>query len=137
MWAIMLSAAIRYFILIFLLGFVLGTVRTLVIAPRTGATAAVLIELPLMLTASWLVANRIVRHARFSPAQAFSMGALAFLLLMVAEMLLALALGNQDLGRWFADLFRTPGWIGLAGQIAFGLFPLLAALRLRPADTRA
>jgi hypothetical protein len=129
----MLSAAIRYVALIFLLGFVLGTIRTLVIMPRTGATAAVLIELPFMLAASWLLANRIVRRARLSPARALAMGALAFVLLMIAEALLALALGNQDLGAWFAGLFRAPGWIGLAGQVAFGLCPLLAALRQRTA----
>jgi hypothetical protein len=55
----MVSAALRYFGLIFALGFLLGTVRTLLLAPATGATAAVLIELPVMLGASWLAARPI------------------------------------------------------------------------------
>lgn len=133
----MISAAIRYFAIIFALGFVLGTVRTLVIVPYTGATVAVLMELPFMLTVSWLVARRIVRRADFAPRTALSLGALAFVLLMLAEAMLAATLGNWSLAYWLAGLFHTPGWIGLAGQVAFGLFPSLAALRLRPADIRA
>lgn len=133
----MILAALRYFAGIFALGFVLGAIRTLWLAPRIGATPAVLIELPLMLLASGLLAHRIVRRARFSPPAALGMGMLAFALLMAAEALLALVLARQDLGAWLADLVRTPGWIGLAGQIAFGLFPLLAALRLRPSDIPA
>lgn len=133
----MILAANRYFGLVFALGFVLGALRTLVVAPRTGATIAVFIELPVMLAASGLLAAHIVRRARLTPSAALGMGGLAFLLLLVAEALLAISLADQDLGQWFADLFRTPGWIGLAGQIAFALFPLLAARRLRAADTRA
>jgi hypothetical protein len=135
---VMISAALRYFATIFALGFALGAIRTMLVAPRTGATVAVLMELPIMLVASWWLARRIVRRMRLMPMQALGAGALAFALLMIAEALLALALGNQDLGAWVADLFQTPGWIGLAGQIAFALFPLAAALRLRAtADRRA
>ena len=125
----MIFAAIRYFAIIFALGFVLGTIRTIAIVPRTGETLAVLMELPLMLAASWLVAGRIVRRAHMSPGQALGVGTLAFLLLMMAEAVLATTLGNQTLALWLRSLFRTPGWIGLAGQVAFGLFPLVASLR--------
>lgn len=133
----MIINALRYFAVTFAIGFVLGVVRTLMIAPRTGATAAVLMELPLMLAASWLVAHHIVRRAYLPPAEALGMGALAFLLLMMAEAALATTLGHQSLARWSADLIRTPGWIGLTGQVAFGLFPLVASLRLRSPDIPA
>ena len=133
----MASAAFRYFAIVFSVGFILGAIRSVAITPRIGDTAAVLIELPFMLAASWLVAIRIVRQTRLAPAAAFTMGAFAFLLLMTAEALLAVTLADQDLTEWSAALFRTPGWIGLAGQLAFGLFPLLASLRLRSADIRA
>jgi hypothetical protein len=133
----MVSAALRYFAIVFSVGFILGAVRTLVVTPRIGATAAVLIELPFILGASWFVATRIVRRIRPAPASALAMGAFAFFLLMVAEATIAVTVTNQSLSQWSAALFRTPGWIGLAGQLAFGLFPLLASLRLRPSDTRA
>jgi hypothetical protein len=133
----MVSAALRYFAIVFSVGFLLGAVRTLAVAPRIGATAAVLIELPFILGASWLMATRIVRRTRLAPGAALTMGALAFLLLMTAEAVIAFTLADQNLVEWSAALFRTPGWIGLAGQLAFGLFPLLASIRLRPADIRA
>lgn len=125
----MVSAALRYFGLIFALGFLLGTVRTLLLAPATGATAAVLIELPVMLGASWLAARPIVARAGLAPGRALGMGALAFLMLMAAEAGLAAGLAGQSPARWAADLLRTPGWIGLAGQLLFGLMPWLAARR--------
>lgn len=133
----MVCAALRYFAIVFAIGFVLGAIRTLAVAPRIGATAAVLIELPFILGASWLVATRIARRTHPTPAAALGMGALAFLLLMAAEALLAVTLANQSLAEWSAALFRTPGWIGLTGQLAFSLFPLLASLRLKSADIRA
>jgi hypothetical protein len=42
-----------YFLVVFLLGFGLGTIRVLFVAPRLGQTTAVLLETPLMLAASW------------------------------------------------------------------------------------
>lgn len=131
----MIQAAFRYFGLIFALGFLLGTLRTLWLAPVTGTTGAVLIELPVMLLASWIVARRIVTSRRMRPPAALGMGLLAFLLLMIAEAVLAMALAGQSLTQWAADLTRTPGWIGLTGQLLFGLIPWLLARGggLRPA----
>ena len=58
-----------------------------------------------------------------------TVGALAFLMLMAAEARLAAGLAGARPARWAADLLRTPGWIGLAGQLLFGLMPWLAARR--------
>lgn len=113
------------------LGFVLGTLRTVVIEPHVGATAAVLAEVPVMLGASWLAARHIV--ARFSihaARDALAMGAIAFVLLMAAEAILALAFGGS-LRAWVADLTAMPGAIGFAAQICFGLMPLFVR-RSRP-----
>ena len=62
--------------------------RTLWVMPVAGAAPALLLELPVMLLASWLLASRIVRRAHLSPAASAAMGALAFILLMTAEALL-------------------------------------------------
>ncbi len=49
----MIRAALRYWLGIFALGFVLGTARTLWLEPMLGAVPAVTLELPVMLAASW------------------------------------------------------------------------------------
>jgi len=56
--------AIKYWAAVFLIGFVLGTLRVLFVAPSVGETAAVLAEMPFMLAASWAGARRIVNPAR-------------------------------------------------------------------------
>jgi hypothetical protein len=44
-----------YAIIAFLIGFILGAIRVLLVAPRLGGTLAVIIETPIMLTTSWFV----------------------------------------------------------------------------------
>jgi hypothetical protein len=42
-----------YIVAVFAAGFVLGVLRTLVLVPLFGELAAVLVELPVMLTVAW------------------------------------------------------------------------------------
>jgi hypothetical protein len=46
-------AGALYALLVFLIGFILGTIRVLLIAPRLGETIAVLLETPVILGASF------------------------------------------------------------------------------------
>ena len=123
----MIRAGIQYFVMVFTVGFLLGTVRAMAVAPRIGEFAAVLLELPVMLAASWWICGWLIqRHgvpARW-PARA-AMGGVAFTLLMLAEWALALGpLGRSAADQWSA--YATgPGALGLAGQLLFGAFPLL------------
>ena len=120
-------AAIAYFAIIFALGFVLGTIRVLWLAPQVGETAASFAEIPLMLCASWFVARWLVsRHDITDGLQALAMGALAFAFLMVAELALGLTLFNMTAREWIANVTATPGLYGLIGQIVFGLIPWLS-----------
>ena len=60
------------------------------------------------------------------------MGLVAFVVLMTAELGLAVTLFGQTAGAW-AHAFQTaPGVIGLLAQMAFALVPL--AQRIRPAE---
>ncbi len=127
--------AAAYWAGIFALGFVLGTVRTLWLAPQLGELAAVGLELPVMLEASWLWAKHLLRGKAATPRHALAIGAIAFALLMASEALLATAMG-EPIGQWIAGMARPAGAIGLAGQIAFALMPWLAA-RTRAAGNRA
>jgi hypothetical protein len=126
-----IKAGVAYFVLVFIAGFVLGTIRTLFLAPRIGALGAVLTELPLMLivarmTCLWLV-------TRFDVGAVWTerllMGAVAFILLMAAELILSLAAFDRTVAGFVADLGTPEGAVGLAGQVAFAAMPLLVGRR--------
>lgn len=132
-----LKAALSYFAAVFALGFVLGTVRTLVLLPRLSELAAVLMELPLMLAASWWLSLRLVArwHVPAKPAHRLAMGGGAFLLLMIAEWVLATLLFGLDSSQWLGRFTSPAGALGLAGQTAFGLIPLIQMHGAGPRQT--
>ena len=130
-----IGAALAYWAAIFALGFVLGTIRVLWGAAALGETAFVLLEIPVMLCASWLAARWLVRRFSLGGAgETLAMGAIAFALLMTAEVLLAGALAGTDPRSWFSSLTRPPGLYGLLGQIGFALMPWLAWRGYRASD---
>lgn len=120
-----LPAALAYFASVFAVGFVLGTLRVLVSEPAVGRLWATLIELPFILGVSWIVCAWIVARFRVAPdvRDRLAMGAVAFLILMLAET----ALGVFGFGRTFSEqinAYAGPGpALGLMAQIAFALFP--------------
>ncbi|MFN3262617.1 MAG: hypothetical protein ACE37J_18880 [Pikeienuella sp.] len=120
-----LRAGALYFAAIFALGFLLGVVRTLALAPRIGETGAVLAELPVILAASWFAAGRLARPLGRALRPRIAMGAFAFALLMAAEVGLGMALGAAP----FAGLATPAGALGLAGQLLFAAFPALRSPR--------
>ena len=131
-----MSAALRagslYFATIFALGALLGTLRTLVLAPAFGPLAATAAELPLMLAASWIVAGRLSRPLGPAFGPRLAMGLFAFALLMVAEAALGAALGVDPLAR-----FASPeGRLGFAAQCLFAAFPALRRPDRRPVSRR-
>ena len=127
-----IKAGVLYFAIVFAAGFLLGTLRVLILLPLTGELAAVTLELPVVLAISWLACRQLI--SRFSvPAMApqrLVMGALAFGLLMLAEYSLSILVFNQPMAEYLTNLQATPGLLGLAGQIAFAFIPLLL-LRLQ------
>ena len=120
-----IGAGAAYFALIFALGLVLGTVRTLVLEPRLGAPGAVLLELPVMLAASWFVCGWLVRRLSVParPLPRLAMGSVAFLILMAAELGLSLYAVGGSVTRHFVGYAEPARALGLAGQIAFASFP--------------
>ncbi len=123
----MLRFALRYSAGIFALGFVLGIVRTLFLAPRFGALVAVACELPFMLAASWFWARRLLRsYPSGSQRQALATGATAFMLLIASEAALAFIAYNPTPREWLASLMTPEGRLGLAGQVLFAVIPALA-----------
>lgn len=126
-------AAVLYFGSVFALGFGLGVLRTIALAaaPDISRLEAVLIELPVMLAASWYASDFIARRFSVSATLAarLGMGGGAFCLLVLAEFVLAVGLRGLTLAEHFAS-YRDPSHgLGLLAQIGFGLFPLVQALR--------
>jgi hypothetical protein len=122
-----IKAGLLYFVIVFATGFVLGTLRVIVLLPLIGQIAAVALELPVMLAISWLACSKLA--TQFSvPAKIphrLTIGAVAFGLLLLAEFGLSVFAFNRSGAEYFALSLTTSGLLGLAGQIAFGLFPLL------------
>jgi ABC-type uncharacterized transport system permease subunit len=120
-------AGLVYFAVVFAAGVVLGTLRVLVVAPALGEVAAVVLELPLMLAVSWIACGRIVERLRVPPhwrARA-AMGAVAFGVLMAAEAGLAILAFGRSPAEHLVSYRDTAARLGLAGQVAFALMPLL------------
>ena len=118
---------LRYYAIVFGLAFVMGVARTMVIAPRLGATVAVLLEVPLIVAASWVTVRHLLRHCALRLPQSATMGAVAFTLTMGSEVILARLLRGQSVIAWAAGVMTPLGLIGLAGQIAFAVMPVLVA----------
>lgn len=119
-----LRAAIAYWAVVFALGFVLGTVRVLWLAPLVGLMPATALELPVMLGASWLASGWLVRRfAITTGGAALATGLAAFGLLMAAECILATTMIGQSPAEWLAGLRQPHALLGLAGQIVFALMP--------------
>lgn len=123
---IAIAKGVLYFAAVFAFAFVMGVFRTLVVAPRIGATAAVCIEIPLILITSWIVARRLLRDRSYTLGQRMIIGALAFILTMASEAALSVMLRGEAVSVWAASLFTPLGLLGLAGQIGFAIIPVFA-----------
>ncbi|MDP8997340.1 MAG: hypothetical protein M3O03_10135 [Pseudomonadota bacterium] len=121
-------AGLRYFAIIFTLAFAMGVARALVIAPRLGEMTAVLLEVPIIVGASWAVARHLLRDRHFTLVQRGTMGTAAFALLMCSEAILAVILRGQTISEWASELATPTGLIGLVGQLAFAVIPAFADL---------
>lgn len=130
-------AGLTYFGVVFALAFVMGVARATVIAPRIGETAAVLLEVPVLVAISWGAARRILHDRPFSLAQRALTGGLAFALTMASEAALAGVLRGQSVTGWIGAVATPLGLTGLAGQIAFAAMPMLIGLRQPGLETFA
>lgn len=127
MKAAVLKAGAASGLIVFAIGFVLGVIRVLIVAPTTGALTAVIIEAPLMLLAAWAVTRWSVRRLAV-PARAGSrllMGGVAFGLLMMLEVAMSLLLTGASPTALLASWRSPEGTVGLLAQACFGLMPLL------------
>lgn len=122
-----LKASLLYFASVFGVGVVLGTLRVLWLVPRLGVRVAELLEQPLMLLASYLLAGFVLRRlGPFSPGQRIAIGALALAWLVGAELALTLFVQGRSLAEYVASRDAVSGTVYLLALLAFAAMPLLA-----------
>jgi hypothetical protein len=128
-----LSTAIKgglaYVIIVFAVGFLLGAIRVMVVAPLIGEFSGVCLEAPIMLAVSWVACGWSLRAFGVGErtTSRLAMGGAAFALLIGAETAVgAVLFARAPLG--VIQSFGTPaGAVGLASQIGFALIPLFRA----------
>lgn len=119
-----------YFALVFAAGFVLGTIRVLVLEPRLGSRLAELIEIPVMLFVIYGAAKYVIGKlpASDSRSPGLIVGLTGLALLLLCEFTLVLALRGMTPDQYFAS--RDPLAFGayLVSLALFGLMPWLLLL---------
>jgi len=122
-----LIAATVYFLALFALGFALGTLRVLFVAPRIGQMAATLAEIPVILAAALLACRWSMRHwhVAYSAAARWAMVLWFLILLAGCETLFGAVLFGRTIAAQWAALATPAGLLGLSAQVIAALLPLL------------
>jgi hypothetical protein len=119
-----LKAPFLYFLLVYLVGFAIGTIREFMVTPAVGLTNALLIELPIMAVISFFVARFVLNRApeAKTPGDRLFVGCAAFILLLIAEEAMTRILRGISIFTLWAD-FETPA--AIANIVGLGLFMLM------------
>jgi hypothetical protein len=125
-----LPAGVLLFVLVFAAGFAFGAVRELLVRPYTGRELAQLLELPLMIAVSYMASRFVVRRSTIGEAGDWrDVGLLAFVLLMIGEMLVALLILRMGLKAFIGSFLTPVGFLSLLAQALLIVLPEIAARR--------
>jgi hypothetical protein len=119
--------ALAYFAIVFGAGFVLGTIRTAIVAPSLGDRVAEIGESPLMLSVVYLVARMLVRRESGLTTQTawLAIGCLALGLMLLAEFTFVLWIRGLSLSTYLANRDPVSGGVYLALLVVFAICPWL------------
>jgi hypothetical protein len=119
-----------YAIIVFLIGFILGAIRVLLLHARLGQITAIILEAPMILAVSWFVCRWCVDRldvVATVPARSL-MGLVAFLVLISVEFALGAVLARSLLDQLTSYEFPA-GAIGVAAHMIFAIFPVIQVWR--------
>ena len=121
-----LIAASAYFLALFALGFVLGTIRVIFVVPRLGELTATIAEVPVMLATSYFACRWAIRRWQVPSAIAvrFAMVPWFLALLFAFEALLGAMLFGRSVDEQWAALGSPAGLVGISAQIIAAVLPL-------------
>jgi hypothetical protein len=129
-FARVLALGAGYFGLVFAAGFALGTLRVVLLQPYLGPDASRLLELPFMVAISFFAARLIMRREGWvERMDALTIGLLAFILLLLAEMLIGSWLFRLPYSALLTDAMTPIGFLNLLAQSLLIVFPALVAGR--------
>ena len=136
----LVAAAAFYFLIVFGVGFVLGSVRLFWLEPQLGEAVATLCEAPFLLCAILAAARRLPKafglRASFAPLAIMGVGAL--FLQQLTDFTVGVFLRRITPAQQIAHLSAPAGLIYVALLLAFVAMPVLANLpRRQAADARA
>jgi hypothetical protein len=133
------AAGSAYFALVFAVGFALGTLRVLVLAPRLGEIGSIALELAVMLLVSWLACGWLLDRFAVprAPRHRAAMGGVAFALLLAAELAISVLAFGRSPSEHLAAYRSWAAGLGLAAQMVFAAFPLLRPDRGAPGGCTA
>jgi hypothetical protein len=119
-----IRAGFVYFLCVFGAGFVLGTVRQLLLVPHFGARTAELIEIPIMLAVVILSSRWVTTRWLYGVAPHLTAiaGFIALVLLLSAEIATGVTLRNMTV---FESLFAKDPLTGPLYYVTVGLFTVL------------
>ena len=124
--------AAAYFAAVFSIGFLLGIARTLWIAPRLGERAAELVEMPVMVAASFLVARALMSRSDSIDIRAAALVGLAALgLLLCAELAVVGLVRAQTLADYVSSRDPVAGAAYVLALLLFAAMPALICYRRR------
>ena len=133
-----LTAALAYAGLVFGAGFLLGTVRVLLVVPRLGVRSAELLEMPLMALVIVGAARLVVRRFQLPQGLAVRLpvGATALALMVGFEFLVAVGLQGRTVVQVISDRDPVSGPVYLALLLLFALMPSLLRQEADAATTQ-
>jgi hypothetical protein len=122
--------AIAYCASVFSIGFLLGIARTLWIAPRLGERSAELIEMPVMVAASFFVARALLSRAGLVEIRNAALAGLtALALLLCAELAVVVFLRGQTVADYVASRDPVSGSAYVLALLLFAAMPALTCYR--------
>src|SRR5690348_16080125 len=132
-----IRAGILYFLMVFAVGFVLGTFRTLWVAPKLGVRTAELMEAPLMFGVSILAAHWVVRHLALSSQWPVRLccGGIALGLMLLSEFTFARWLRGLTIREYFATRDPISGAVYCLTLGAFAVIPAFVRRQEPPAPS--
>ena len=124
-----LKAGALYFTLVFGAGFLLGACRVLWVVPGFGTRRTELLEMPIMLLVTIVVARCVVKRLAVPStlSSRIGMGCIALGLLLIAEFKLVLGLRCLSISQYLASRDPVSGTVYYVMLGVFALVPLLVA----------
>lgn len=129
----LVRASASYFALVFGAGFALGLVRVPFLVPRFGERTAELLEMPVMLVVIFFASRYVVHRFAWASSVRFAvaMGVFALVLLLTAELLLAVAIQGRPIAEYVSDRDPVSGSVYLGSLVLYALMPWLQARGVR------